>query len=198
MPIAVMRLRSADPPVYCCATCYDVAIRHDPAIAAYFGVEPAPLRFTLSDRFHRPTLTLTQCGACERSVYRLLEEVDALGRLHAAMRSGESLRDVHVALRAQPSWLFHGHTTAFPTALAALVAQHPRLDAERIRAHVESIHGIPTPEQIVRTIRVAIGGVSPRTTTETANDATTDDDPPIPNEVWESIEPLELPEPTLG
>jgi hypothetical protein len=115
-------------------------------------------------------------------VFRLVEEADVIERVHTALRAGESTRSLHLAFQAQPSWLFHGHPTALPTALASAV-RGTRYEVEPIRACVQSISAIPTPEAIARAVRASIGH------------GTTDGARPIPGEMWEPIEPLEVPSP---
>ncbi len=138
----------------------------------------------VGDRLHRPQPVFTKCVVCDRLVFRLVEEVDVIARIEVALRSSESSRSLHIALQSQPSWLFHGHMTDFPAALASVV-RNTRWEMEPLRTHIQSICGIPTREQIVRTI-AAWTPYRSSTHTMTAFD----DALGIPDDVWEPIDPL--------
>lgn len=144
--------RSEDAPAYCCSSCYDVAIDQDPTLATHFEADDTPLLFTMSESLHRPHPIYTQCIVCERHVYQILHEVDIATRIRNAIRSQESAGSLHLALSSQPLWMFHGHTTEFPTFIASLL-KGSRLDLDRLMPHVHSIVGIPAPAQIEQRVK---------------------------------------------
>jgi hypothetical protein len=154
MPVEMRRLvssasASSSPPVYCCGACYDVAVRDDATLEAQFQVDSTPLLFTMSESLHRPYPIYTQCVICDRYVFRMVDEVDIVTRILAAVRAREKSRSLHAALQSQPSWIFHGMASEFRTTLATLLLHaDATLDVDALMTHIHSLQGIPSRETI--------------------------------------------------
>ena len=157
MPVEMMRLvssaTSSSSPVYCCGACYDVAIREDATLEAQFQVESTPLIFTMSESLYRPHPIYTQCAICDRYVFRIVNEVDIITRIHAAVRARETSRSLHAALKSQPSWIFHGMTNDFRTTLETQLQTDTTFDVDALMTHIHSLQGIPSHDTILSKMR---------------------------------------------
>jgi hypothetical protein len=138
--------------VYCCGACYNAAIPGDKMLAKHFVLETAPTLFTFSESFHRSHPVYSQCAICDRYIFRIISEVDIITRIETAIKSGESNSSLHVALKAHPSWLFHGPTTRFKSHLAD-VSKDTRIDVDTILSHSHVVQGIQSLETVRRKIK---------------------------------------------